>query len=310
MQRTPGFDGFKQEDDRVKSHDRYGYTPITGRPSDRWPNGAGLAFYIALNVERYWFDGGLTEDLVPGGSRPDVLNGSWLEYGARVGAWRLIDLFRSLDLPATVLLNSDVCGHSPELVAAFRAEGYEIAAHGRTNSESQAGMDGEDESRLILEATNTIADAVGERPEGWLSPWLAETYLTPDLLQEAGYRYVLDWCPDDQPVWLETRNGRILSIPYSQEINDSAAIIGRNVSAGAFADMVIDQVDEMLEQSRTQAPRLVFGLALHAQIIGQPFRLRQLRRALRHIAGLSDQIWITRAADIAAVISGNPANAL
>ena len=54
---------------------------------------------------------------------------------------------------------------------------------------------------------------------------------------------------DDQPVWLKTRKGRILSVPYPQELNDSAAIIGRHVSAAEFADMVIDQFDEMLEQS-------------------------------------------------------------
>ena len=153
-----------------------------------------------------------------------------------------------------------------------------------------------------------IASAAGEAPTGWLSPWLAETYLTPDLLGEAGYRYILDWCSDDQPIWLKTRGGRILSIPYSQEINDSAAIIGRFVSANEFADMVIDQVDEMLEQSVAQP--LVFGLAIHANIVGQPFRLRQLRRALRHLAGLSDRIWITRAGDIAAHIHEQPERAV
>ncbi len=284
----------------LKSHGRYGYSPITERPDFTWPNGSRLAVYIALNVEHYAFDEGLAEDLVPDGSKPDVLNTSWREYGSRVGAWRLLDLFKSLDLPATILLNSEVCAHSPALVEAFKGAGYEIAAHGRTNSESQAGLDEGYEKALIKGVTDTIASSAGEPPAGWLSPWLAETYLTPDLLDEAGYKYVLDWCADDQPIWLKTRNGRILSIPYSQEINDSAAIIGRQVGAGEFADMVIDQVDEMLEQSKTGP--LVFGLAIHANIVGQPFRLRQLRRALSHLAGLSDQIWITRAGDIAAHI--------
>ena len=296
----------------LNSHGRYGYSPITERPDYRWPNGARLAVYIALNVEHYAFDQGLAEDLVPGdsegGSKPDVLNTSWREYGSRVGAWRLLDLFKSLELPATILLNSEVCAHSPELVAAIRAAGHEIAAHGRTNSESQAGLDEGYERALIQNVTDTIAAAAGQPPSGWLSPWLAETYLTPDLLEEAGYRYVLDWCPDDQPIWLKTRGGRILSVPYSQEINDSAAIIGRFVGASEFADMVIDQVDEMLAQAEAQP--LVFGLAIHANIAGQPFRLRQLRRALSHIAGLSDRIWVTRAADIAAHIHESPERAV
>lgn len=49
--------------------------------------------------------------------------------------------------------------------------------------------------------------------------------------------------------------------------------------------MVIDQFDEMLEQSRTQP--LVMGIALHAMIVGQPFRLRALRSA--SIAGSPPQ---------------------
>jgi allantoinase len=55
--------------------------------------------------------------------------------------------------------------------------------------------------------------------------------------------------------------------------------------------MIIDQVDEMLEQSRGQP--LVLGIALHPYIVGQPFRLRHLRRALEHLAGLRDQLWLT-----------------
>ena len=125
--------------------------------------------------------------------------------------------------------------------------------------------------------------------------------MTPDLLCEAGYTYVLDWCADDQPVWISTRAGRLLAIPYPQELNDSNAIIGRRVGADAFADMIVDQFDEMLEQS-ADAP-LVMGIALHSYIVGQPFRLRHLRRALRHIAGRRETVWITTAGAIAAHFS-------
>jgi hypothetical protein len=38
---------------------------------------------------------------------------------------------------------------------------------------------------------------------------------------------------------------------------------------------------------------LVMGIALHAYIVGQPFRLRQLRRALRHIVDHRDRVFIT-----------------
>jgi len=281
----------------LRTHHRYDYSPIVGRPAFAWPQGRRLAVYVALNLEHYAFGEGLTEELVPGMQQPDVLNHSWRDYGNRVGAWRLLALFEQLQLPVSVLVNSAIYDHCPELVAAFRARGDEIAAHGRTNSEAQWGQDEAAERRLIADVAASLERHEHRRPEGWLGPWIAETPVTPDLLHEAGYAYVLDWCADDQPLWLATRTGRILAVPYPQELNDSCAIIGRRVGAGEFADMIVDQMDEMLEQSAGEP--LVMGIALHSYIVGQPFRLRHLRRALAHVAARRDAVWLTTAGAIA-----------
>ena len=277
---------------------RFSYTPLKRRKPFSWPRGSGLAVYFALNLEHYSPEGGLTENLVEGGGPPDILNVSWREYGNRIGAWRLLEAFRASGLPATILLNSDVCRYFPDLVAECAAQGHELSAHGRSNSESQRCMDEASEQEMIAEATHVIREAGGVAPRGWLSPWLAETATTPDLLHEAGYKYLLDWCVDDQPFWMKTRRGRILSLPYSVEINDSVAIIGRNVGAAEFGDMIIDHVDEMVEQARS-AP-LALGIALHGYIVGQPYRLMHIRRALAHLATLArDKVWVATAGEIA-----------
>lgn len=289
----------------LRHHGRFDYLPITARGLRPWPGGHGLAVYVALNLEHYAFGEGLVEDLVPGIPPPDVANSAWREYGNRVGAWRLRALLAGLGLPVTLLVNSDVYDACPGLVDAFRADGAEVASHGRTNSEHQAGLDEAGERALIAEVTGTIARHEGRAPAGWLSPWIAETERTPDLLQEAGYRYLLDWCMDDQPVWLRTRGGRILSVPYPQELNDSSAIIGRRVDAHDFATMIVDQFDEMLGQAREQP--LVMGIALHAMIAGQPFRLRALRRALEHVAARRDRCWATTAGRIAEAAAASAA---
>ena len=101
---------------------------------------------------------------------------------------------------------------------------------------------------------------------------------------------------DDQPVWMQTSAGRLLSIPYPQEANDIPSIVARKDGAAQFADMIIDNFDEMLEQSRTQP--LVMGIALHPYLVGQPYRLRHLRRALAHICAHRDDIWLTRSGEI------------
>ena len=93
---------------------------------------------------------------------------------------------------------------------------------------------------------------------------------------------------------MSTRNAQGLwSVPYPQELNDIPMIMGRQLDAKDFAQMIIDQTDEMLQQSKRQA--LVMGIALHPYIIGQPYRLKHLRRALAHIAQARDagQIWLT-----------------
>ncbi len=152
-------------------------------------------------------------------------------------------------------------------------------AHGYSNSDTLAGMSESAETAYLQGVSSQIETAVGIRPRGWASPWIAETLHTPDLLGECGYSYVLDWCMDDQPVWLKTRNGGILSVPYSQEINDSSTIVGRQASAADFASMIIDQFDEMRATSGEEP--LVMSVILHAFVSGQPFRLRALRRCGR-----------------------------
>ena len=91
--------------------------------------------------------------------------------------------------------------------------------------------------------------------------------------------------------------GNILSLPYPHEVNDIPMIALHHGTAPAFADMVINNFNEMLEQSKKQS--LVYGIAIHAFLIGQPFRLRHFRRALEHIAEHRDKVWITTSGDIA-----------
>lgn len=280
----------------VQDHGRYSYTPINGRADYSWPGGKRLAVYIGLNLEHFAFGEGLGAELAPGGPQPDVLNYAWRDYGNRVGAWRMRDMFDALEMPVSVLANSAMYSHAPDLMAAFRARGDEVVGHGRTNSERQSVLDRDDEAKLIAEATEVLQKAEGVAPQGWLSPWIAESLQTPDLLAEAGYGYTLNWCMDDQPIWMQTSAGRLLSIPYPQEVNDIPSIVARKDGAAEFADMIIDNFDEMLEQSRQQP--LVMGVALHPYLVGQPYRLRHLRRALTHIAAQRDDIWLCRSGDI------------
>jgi allantoinase len=68
-----------------------------------------------------------------------------------------------------------------------------------------------DEAHAVGKTAELIAGITGKRPRGWLGPGLTETWETPDILKAAGYDYVADWVLDDQPAWLKTKSGPILS---------------------------------------------------------------------------------------------------
>ncbi|MES2979030.1 MAG: polysaccharide deacetylase family protein [Pseudomonadota bacterium] len=283
----------------LPGHERFEYSPITRRPGYAWPNGARLAVYLGFNLEHFAFAEGLGACIGPAAPQPDVLNYSWREYGNRVGAWRCLELFDSLDLPAAALINTALYDHCPELVAACVARGDELVGHGHSNAERQGALSEADEAHLLTHCADAIARHSGTSPRGWLSPWISESRLTPDLLAENGYDYTLNWCHDDQPGVMRTRSGkRLWSIPYPQELNDIPMIVARQMDAKDFAQMVIDNTDEMLMQSRQQP--LVMGLALHPYIVGQPYRLKHLRRALEHLAAARDrgEVWFCTPGEI------------
>ncbi|MGE0565763.1 MAG: polysaccharide deacetylase family protein [Pseudolabrys sp.] len=285
------------------SHNRYPYSPIDGRPDYDWPGGARLAVYVGLNLEWFSFGEGLGAELAPGGPQPDVLNYAWRDYGNRVGVFRLAELFRELNWPVSLLVNSQMYEHAPQTIAAF--PGAEIVGHGRTNSERQGTLTEDDERKLIEEATAVLKKHSDNAPKGWLGPWISQSSLTPDLLQEAGYTYLLDWCHDDQPVWMTTRKGRILAVPYPQELNDIPQIVGRKREGFEFADMIVDAFEVMRNECETRP--LVMGIALHAYLVGWPHRFRHLSRALKHIARKADdKVWLTTAGAIAAHAAALP----
>jgi len=277
-----------------RAHGRFGYSAIVDRPHYRWPNGAGLAVYLGFNVEHFAFGEGLGAELAPSREGVDVLNYSWREYGNRVGVWRCLAEFDRLALPTAAMVNTALLDHCPQVVDALAARGDELIAHGHTNADAQGAWDEPRERALLRHCRERLRQRTGTAPRGWLSPWIAESALTSDLLVEEGYRYTLNWCHDDQPTRLATRTGEALwSIPYPQELNDIPAIAARRLDVASFARMIVDNLDELLHDAES-APR-VMGIALHPYLIGQPYRLRAIRAALEHVAQARDRgsIWMT-----------------
>ena len=286
-------------------HGRYQADSATASPGASWPGGKRLAVYIAVGLEEYDFGHGRTEDLLPGVAAPDLVNASWRDYGNRVGGERLLQRLARCGIPPTVLLNTAVYDAAPALIASARALGAEFIGHGISNSDILEGLPPEQERAYLQAVHERITQEEGQAPQGWSSPWLTHTPRTLDLLGPCGYRYVMDLRADDVPLWLNTAPHPLLAMPYALELNDSSSMIGRQVGAAEFADMVIDEFDELLEASKRKP--LVMSVVLHSFISGAPFRLRQITRALAHMQAHGDAVWFTQPRAIYQALTPSPA---
>ena len=275
----------------------YRYSPLPSRPVLRWPNGARLAVYVALNVEHYE-SGRPALSLFQGTASfsPDPLNEGWRDYGPRVGIWRLIEILDRLELPVSAPVNSDVCREYPEIVAAGVERGWAWIGHGKNNSTLQIGMDEDAERAYVADVLDTIAAATRARPRGWLGPALTESPATLRILSELGVNYVLDWSHDDQPGRLELPSGRPVTVPYASELNDIPALLLHGMTGAEFAEEIVSAFNALYAASEETG--LVFSLGLHPFLSGQPQRIEHVARALEHLRR-PDGVWLTTAEAIA-----------
>ncbi|KAK9827495.1 hypothetical protein WJX74_005676 [Apatococcus lobatus] len=280
---------------------RYEYVSINDRRPYTWPKGSKLAVFLALNVEIFTLDDESNIGLIGDQPAPYVAAYGWKDYGNRVGVWRLLDMFQKLGLPCAMLLNSELYSQCPELMAESRRLGHEVVGHSRTNSEWQGVLPEDEEWAIVRECTATIAKHEGRQPKGWLGAGLSESSVTPDLLTEEGYEYVMDFGTlDDQPIYMSTRSGKpLLAVPYAQDLNDYGAILTRHWTFSQYADAIIDAFDELLRLAKEGETALVLPISLHTFLVGQPAALKHLRRALEHICKHAKDIWITTPGSIA-----------
>lgn len=272
------------------------YRPLPERAPLRWPRGARVAFYVGLNIEHYRIDRPSTSIFAGTAALvPDALNYGWRDYGVRVGFWRMLESLDRHGVRASALVNSEVCRHYPQIIRAGVERRWAWVAHGRDNSTFEAGMSRDEERAYLAEVVDTIAQATGQKPRGWMGPALTETFETPSLLAELGLVYTLDWTNDDQPYELAVPG--VLSVPYSIELNDVTMFVCKSYTGPEFLQAVRDQLDQLYAESATSGR--VMALCVHPFSSGQAFRAKYFDQALEYVAN-HPGVWLTTSDEIAA----------
>ena len=281
----------------LKEPGRYDYLPLIDRPRIRWPNDARVAFWVCPNIEFYELDppGGQGRPLWPR-PFPDVLNYSLRDYGNRAGVWRIMEALEKFGVRASVSLNAAMCEHMPEIIDECLRLKWELFSHGVYNTRLISGMAEDEVREVIRDSVETISRRSGEPVHGWLAPAISSTETFLDLLPEFGITYTLDLVPDDQPVPIKVRRGRLVAVPYSTEINDIRVMGVRGYPPEKWAAMIKASFDQLYQEGAENG--MVLCVPLHPFVVGQPHRIDALYDVLQHVTS-RDHVWLATAREIA-----------
>ena len=276
------------------------YAPVTTRPKVSWPGGKRLAFWIVPNIEFYEYTpppaiGRETWDRVP--SHPDVREYGFRDYGNRVGIWRMTELLDQYPVRPTASLNLALLDHFPEIQKLMRDRDWAVMSHGIYNTRFLYGMDEAAERAFYADNVTSLQHHMGRQLKGILTPAITNTERTPQLIAEAGLTYHADWVHDDVPVPIRVAGGRkLISLPYSYDLNDAPLWDGRPYGGRYFVDACKAAFDRLYAESADGGR--VFCIALHPYQIGQPHHIGHLREILEHICR-HDGVWHATGDDIA-----------
>jgi peptidoglycan/xylan/chitin deacetylase (PgdA/CDA1 family) len=239
------------------------------------PGRARLVLWPIVNLEVWDIGRPMPRQVLPAPTSasllPDVPHWSWHEYGMRVGVWRFFDLFRKHGVKPTLALNARVCEDYTRVAEEARSAGWEFMGH----AYDQMPMHKHDDQKAMIHRSMDILERfTGKRPVGWLGPGLTQTYETPDLLAEAGVKYIGDWVYDDEPDVIRTTHGPLVTMPYTVELNDIGMMIVQHHESDYLLRRAIDAFDRLYAEGEHRAK--VMALAIHPYISGQPHRIKYL----------------------------------
>ena len=267
----------------MQPRERVPYSAIVDRPALKLPGGARVVVWTIVNLEVWDIGKPMARQVLPAPTGavlvPDVPNWSWHEYGMRVGFWRFKALYDRLGIRPTLSINARVCLDYPRVAQACKDAGWEFMGH---SFEQGPIHREEDQAGMIKRSLDTLEKFTGKRPLGWLGPGLTQTLDTPELLAAAGIQYIGDWVYDDEPTTIQTKNGPLVTLPYTVENNDIPMMMVQHHEAEYFTRKIIDTFDRYYEEG-AERPKIM-AIAIHPYISGQPFRIRYLEEVYARIA--------------------------
>jgi peptidoglycan/xylan/chitin deacetylase (PgdA/CDA1 family) len=209
-------------------------------------------------------------------------------FGPQVGVPRILDLLAEYSLPATFFVPGLTADRHPEAVGQILAAGHEIGHHSYAHV---APVDQTaDEERRDFERALAALAKLDVEPRGYRCPGWEPSYRTPALVAEHGLAYDSSLFDDDRPYVLETRDGAIVELPVSWELDDweQYAFLPRpDIGTGLESPAkVLDLWTSALDAYRRHGA--LFVLTCHPFLSGRPSRIETLRGLIEHALAAGD----------------------
>ena len=139
-------------------------------PQD-WPKDRPLAVSVSVMLEGWAAPDapgmGPMGNILRAGT-VDLQGRSWAEYGAKAGAWRLLDLLDQQETKAVFYTSGVVAERYPALPAAIVKRGHSVSAHGWSQGTLPAYLTPDQEAADIARCVDVIKATAGSAPAGWL----------------------------------------------------------------------------------------------------------------------------------------------
>jgi peptidoglycan/xylan/chitin deacetylase (PgdA/CDA1 family) len=217
------------------------------------------------------------------------------EFGGRVGIWRLIELFDSHGIKATIFTPGRICELYPQAVKAASRSGHEIGDH---MWEHRVPDEPERERDHLRKAADAIERLVGRRPVG------TRSWHTQQLLLDEGFIYNSHESPDHRPHYLGEPNGSkpLLNLPFHYAIDDAMFFSFAWLNSENDAQRMMDP-DHVLEiwwaaflQQYQQGGYL--NICMHPFVSGRALRIAMLDRLISRMKELPG-VWFPTCEQVA-----------
>jgi allantoinase len=224
------------------------------------------------------------------------------EYGAKVGAWRLLDVFDRAGIKGTCHLSGMVAELFPALVREIVRRGHDVAGHGYDQSNPQRLASPEEERAVVRKTLGAIENASGFRPRGWVCTGRRISKNTVRILAEEGLLWHSNHDRGDLPSVVEIDGKRIVDCPIQRYMNfDERRFLGMDgkgppQSCTQILEFFQSQIDAL--RGAAQYEPLCFQFGSHAYLLGLPAYSWVLQQMLSYATSFAD-VWLVTSTEFA-----------